>query len=81
MRDMVRLIVKDFGWIHTSLGLVGNVLFFTGSVFFLPSFSSYQTLGVWLFIVGSFLMLIGALGELGLKIVEGRDRRAGKAER
>jgi len=81
MTGTLRLIVKDFGWIHTSLGLVGNVLFFIGSVFFLPSFSSYETLGVWLFIIGSFLMLIGALGELGVKIVEGRDRRAGKTER
>ena len=73
MSDTLRLIVKDFGWIHTSLGLVGNVLFFVGSVFFLPSFDSYQTLGVWLFIIGSFLMLVGALGELGVKIVESRE--------
>ena len=73
MSGTLRLIVKDFGWIHTSLGLVRNAMFFVGSVFFLPSFSSYQTLGVWLFIIGSFLMLIGAMGELGVKIVESRE--------
>jgi len=28
---------------------------------------------VWLFIIGSFLMLIGAAGELGVKIVERRE--------
>ena len=73
MSGTLRLIVKDFGWVHTSLGLLGNVMFFVGSVFFLPSFSSVQTLGVWLFIIGSFLMMIGALGELGVKIVERRE--------
>ena len=73
MSDTLRLIVKDYGWIHTSLGLVGNVMFFIGSIFFLPSLSSYMTLGVWLFIIGSFLMMIGALGELGVKIVERRE--------
>ena len=56
MRDMIRLIVKDFGWIHTSLGLLGNVLFFVGSILFLPAFESHQTLGVWLFIIGSFCL-------------------------
>jgi|TARA_R100000049_G_scaffold5302_1_gene15179 hypothetical protein len=56
-------------------------MFFVGSVFFLLAFDSYQTLGVWLFIIGSFLMMIGALGELGVKVIERRDRHAGQAER
>ena len=72
MSDTLRLIVKDYGWVHTSLGLVGNILFFVGSVLFLPAFDAYQTLGVWLFIVESFLMLVGAIGELGVKIVDAR---------
>ncbi|MBB3034113.1 YrhK family protein [Alteriqipengyuania lutimaris] len=73
MNGTLRLIVKDFGWIHNSLGLLGNVLFFVGSILFLPAFESHQTLGVWLFIMGSFLMLVGALGELGVKIVDSRE--------
>lgn len=73
MSGTLRLIVKDFGWIHTSLGLLGNVLFFVGSILFLPAFEAYKTIGVWLFIIGSFLMLIGALGELGVKIVDDRQ--------
>ncbi|NCP19758.1 MAG: hypothetical protein GW855_11440 [Erythrobacter sp.] len=77
MSGTLRLIVKDYGWIHTSIGLIGNVLFVIGSVLFLPSFSSLQTLGVWLFIVGSFLMMIGAAGQLGVKIVERRDHPTG----
>ena len=81
MSDTLRVIVKDYGWIHTSIGLVGNVLFVIGSVFFLPSFSSVETLGVWLFIIGSFLMMIGAAGELGVKIFDKRDRPAKQAER
>lgn len=61
-------LISDFRWIHRGLGLIGNFSFFVGSVCFL-----YQALlgfglvigelGVWLFIIGSFGMLIGSLGE------------------
>lgn len=74
MADTLRLIVKDYGWVHTSLGLLGNVLFFVGSVLFLPVFEPWKTMGVWLFIIGSFLMLVGALGELSVKLVDARER-------
>ena len=36
-------------------------MFFVGSVFFLPSFSPVQTISMWLFIIGSLPMMIGAL--------------------
>lgn len=30
---------------------------------FLPRFEAYETIGVWLFIGGSFFMLIGSVGQ------------------
>jgi len=46
-----------------------------GSVFILPTFEPLKTLGVWLFIVGAALMLIGTLGDLLVKVYEARARR------
>lgn len=68
MRNPVKTLVQDFGWIHLTLGLVGNAAFLVGSVAFLPAFEAYKTAGVWLFIVGAFLMLIGSLGELLVRL-------------
>lgn len=70
MLNLLKIIVHDFGWIHLGLGLVGNFAFVVGSVFFLPAFEAYQTLGVWLFIFGSGLMFIGALGRLLVNTLE-----------
>ncbi len=72
MRETVRLIVDDYGWVHTSLGLLGNVLFFLGSIFFLPVLEPYKTAGAWLFIAGSFLMMVGAAGSVAVKLLEAR---------
>lgn len=63
IREFLQTLLNDFGWIHRGIGMIGNLTFVVGSVFFLPSFSSLQTAGVWLFIGGSALMFIGALGE------------------
>lgn len=63
---MIRKLVHNYEYIHIGIGLLGNVQFFLGSVLFLERFSEYQHVGVWLFIVGSFMMLIGSLGS-GLK--------------
>ena len=68
MNGEIRTLVQDYEWIHTSVGLLGNLLFVIGSVLFLPSFDAWQTAGVWLFIAGSFLMFIGALGDLAVKL-------------
>lgn len=54
-------VAETFHWLHTSLGLLGNVAFFVGSVFFL--FESLKTAGVWLFILGSLGMLLGSIGD------------------
>lgn len=52
---------EELYWLHSSLGLLGNVCFFVGSVFFL--FEPLKTAGIWLFIVGSLGMLLGSIGQ------------------
>lgn len=61
LRSRVVALVEQFHWLHTSLGLIGNVSFFVGSVFFL--FESLKTAGIWLFIVGSLGMMLGSIGD------------------
>ena len=68
----LRTLVQEFGWIHSGIGLFGNVTFLAGSVLFLPAFEPLKTLGVWLFIAGAALMLIGTLGDLLVKVYEAR---------
>jgi hypothetical protein len=70
MSSAIRALVQEFGWIHTALGLFGNVNFLAGSVLFLPAFQHLKTFGVWLFIVGAAFMLLGALGNLLVKVYE-----------
>jgi hypothetical protein len=62
--------------------LVGNVAFFVGSVMFLPGLgkvpwgdTEWQTVGVWLFILGAFFMAIGSLGSLLVQVYEARERK------
>lgn len=63
-RSALQVLVEDYGWIHLSLGWMGNAAFFIGSILFLPQFEAYKTIGVWLFIVGAFLMWIGSSGRV-----------------
>lgn len=70
MSKPLKIIVQDYGWIHTSVGLLGNIAFFLGSIMFLPEFEPWKTTGVWLFIVGSFLMRVGAAGNLVVGLVD-----------
>jgi len=63
MPHPLKTLVKDYGWVHLSLGLFGNVAFFIGSILFLPALEPYKVIGVWLFIGGSFLMMVGSLGQ------------------
>jgi len=70
---LAQTLVKDFGWIHEGIGAVGNLAFLAGSVLFLPALKTYQEVGVWLFIVGSLLMAVGAVGRLLLDIFERKE--------
>ena len=67
-----RMFVKDYSWIHTILGIFGNACFFVGSIFFF--YESLKTPGIWLFVWGSFGMLIDSLGEAIIKIESRLDR-------
>ncbi len=72
MRWAIQEFVTTYQWIHTSLGILGNLTFFIGSIFFL--WESTRTMGTWLFIVGSAGMLIGSLGHLLVMIEEKKKR-------
>lgn len=69
----VATLVRDFRWVHLGVGVIGNFTFLIGSVLFLPMLSAWKTLGVVLFIVGSALMFLGALGEFLLKAFYSRS--------
>ena len=56
----VREFVTEFQWIHDAVGNFGNLCFVVGSVFFL--WNSLKIWGVWLFIFGSFGMMVGSMG-------------------
>lgn len=55
-------LVREYEWIHLTLGMLGNLLFFAGSVLFL--FETVRVLDVWAFIVGSFFMLVRSVGNV-----------------
>ena len=82
MLKAIRTLVQEFGWIYTGIGVFGNTTFFAGSIAFLPTLKrweavgmEWQTVGVWLFIFGAFLMLVGAVGNLLVKIFEAEEKR------
>lgn len=47
-----------------TLGILASLSFFFGSMLFLPTFASYATVGVWLFMTGSALMFIDIIRSL-----------------
>jgi len=91
MLNSIKTAVQEFGWIHTGIGLCGNVLFLLGSIAFLPSLTlvqmpwgavvEWQTVGVWLFITGAALMAVGSLGSLLVQVYEAQARRQSADDR
>lgn len=59
---VIRTLVQEYEYIHTVIGIIGNLLFVVGSVLFFKAFEPYYTLAVALFVVGSACMFIGSLG-------------------
>lgn len=71
-RSVLERFVANYEWIHTGLGLIGNLAFLVGSVLFL--WESTEQTGVWLFIFGAAGMLIGSVGRAIVDVsVNGRD--------
>ncbi len=66
----LRRFAADYSYVHMTLGLIGNTMFFVGSIFFLVE--SLKTAAIWLFIAGSLGMLVDTAGSALLK-VEGYD--------
>lgn len=62
----MRTIVDDYDWIHTGVGLLGNLLFVLGSVLFLSE--TTKRAGVWIFIAGSTFMFVGSAGDAMIKL-------------
>lgn len=58
-------LITEFRWVHTAIGLFGNLSFFVGSIWFL--WESTKTAGIWAFIVGACGMLVGSVGEAIVK--------------
>ena len=69
-RKLLREFVRDYPRIHLTLGLLGNTTFLVGSVFFLYE-PPLQTVGTWLFIIGSLGMLLGSIGSVLVKVEKG----------
>lgn len=61
----IRRLINDFRWVHSILGLIGNLTFFIGSIFFFWEIT--KAAGIWLFVIGAFGMLIGSAGEIVVK--------------
>ncbi|RFA29995.1 hypothetical protein CAI21_08700 [Alkalilimnicola ehrlichii] len=59
MNDLLTRCVEQYTWIHTTIGLIGNICFVAGSILFLREI---QNLGTVFFIIGSTGMLIGNIG-------------------
>ncbi len=57
---LVRETVHHYEWVHTLIGVFGNFTFVVGSVFFF--WDSWEKAGVWLFVIGSTAMFVGAVG-------------------
>jgi hypothetical protein len=73
MGKLLQAFVRDYAWVHTSIGLLGNLCFVIGSLLFLQE---KQDLGTWFFIIGSAGMSIGSLGNAIVMYVERQWRKA-----
>lgn len=63
--EAIRRVAEDYEWFRTAVGIAGNLMFFVGSILFL--FEATKVAGIWLFIVGSFGMLVSAIGNAIVK--------------
>lgn len=69
MKRLIEICIRDYAWIHATIGLLGNIAFVAGSLLFLDQQQHHGTL---FFITGSVGMLIGNLGNAVVMAVERR---------
>ena len=77
---MLGQVIRDYPYVHTIIGIMGNLMFVVGSVLFFKVFDVWYSLAVWLFVLGSTFMLVGAVGEGLIRMIEHRERQAGAAK-
>ena len=58
----IRRYAHDVPWVHMGVALFGNLAFVVGSLFFLSP--ELTRAGTWLFVVASWGLLIGVIGEI-----------------
>ena len=58
MKSLLRKFFDRYRWFFVAEGVLGNFMFFVGSILFLSQ--TTQQVGVWLFIGGSGLMLVSS---------------------
>jgi hypothetical protein len=68
----IRRYAHDIPWVHMGVALFGNFAFVVGSLFFLSP--TLTRAGTWLFVVASWGMLVGVIGEI-LSRYEAKQRR------
>lgn len=69
----LRSLLREYEWVHLTLGILGNTCFVIGSFLFLSD--STRTLGTWLFVAGSSGMWIGTTGSAIVSLERHRARR------
>ena len=55
------MFVRRYPQVHLGIGLIGNGVFFLGTVLFMVKF---ETIGLWFFLIGTGGMFLGSLGEV-----------------
>lgn len=73
---MLKTLVRNYPQVHLGLGLFGNTLFFVGSVLFFKTFEAWHRLAVWLFVIGSLGMLLGAIGKAARDIYQAAEQQS-----
>lgn len=58
----IRRYAHDVPWVHLGVALFGNISFVIGSLFFLSP--ELTRAGTWLFVVASWGLLVGVIGEI-----------------
>lgn len=69
----IRRYAHDVPWVHLGVALVGNLAFVIGSIFFL--YPALTRAGTWLFVVASWGLLVGVIGEILVRY-EAKQRAA-----